>query len=360
MLRPWFVFWGIFFLIACSPKKTQPLRCETFADPSRQQDYQTQIFNNTYPFSSPDNIVLTDSLLIVQDHINQEYAYHVFSRNTGDFLHSFGRKGRGPGELITPGDIATIDAKNRLLVAWDANRKKLVRYRLSECPGDTTLFYDESTVVSKAGYNISEIMVNNDDYYAIGYIHPLRFGKLEADSIRLLYSDYPQLTEDDEANRSVWNYDVLVRMSPQGDRIVASTYVGTALEILSVRQNALHSQRIRVATPPTFRIVDGVKPKWVGLIDETVLGFIDIQVSDRFIYTILSNRQITEEGCDGSESVWIFDWEANPVGKMNLDRNIETFCVDELNGIIYAASIHPSSGEYELVKFRFTPNDFSE
>ncbi len=360
MIRLLFVLWGIFFLIACSPKKTKSLHCEALSVPRRQQECRTRIFNNTYPFSSPSNMVLTDSLLIVQDHLSQEYSYHVFSRSTGDFLHSFGRKGRSRGEMITPGDIATIDAKNRLLVTWDANRKKLVRYRLSEHTDDTTLFYDESTVVSSEGYNVSEIMVNNDDYYAIGYIHPLRFGKLEADSIRLLYSDYPQLTEDDEANRSVWNYEVLVRMSPRGDRIVAATYVGAALEILSVRQNSLHSQRIRVVNPPIFRIVDGTRPKWVGLIDETVLGFVDIQVSDRFIYAILSNRQITEEGCDGSESVWIFDWEANALGKMNLDRNIETFCVDELNGIIYAASLNPSSGEYELVKFSFTPNDFSE
>lgn len=360
MVRTLSVLWSILVLVACSPKKTESLHYEPFPEPSRQQSYRAQIFNNTYAFTYPSNMILTDSLLIVQDNVNQEYAYHAFSRKTGDFLYSFGRKGRGPGEIITPGDMVTIDNRNHLLVTWDANRKKQVRYRLPGHTGDSIFFDSESTILSTKGYNISDIMANNGEYYAIGYIYPLRFGKLDKDSIRLLYSDYPQLTEDDEANRSVWNYVSLVRMSPKGDRIVAATYVGTALEILSVRQDSIQSQRIRAVNPPIFRIVDGVKPKWVGLIDETIIGFIDIRVSDRFIYANLSNQPLTEEGCDGSESIWIFDWDANPAGKMNLDRYIETFCVDEADGTVYAASIDQSSGEYELVKFSFDPNDFSE
>lgn len=325
--------------------------------PKHEKSYATEILNDDYIFSSPQSMVKYDSLLIIKDYYDREACFHVFSTD-GRFLYSFGYKGKGPGEIIYPGTLS-IDKKNRCLIVWDSNQKKLVRYRLPSARGEIIQYADHIENPRNSSY-FSDVVAHDADYYAIGHVYPLRFGRLTSDSVATLYSDYPLLTEDEEANRSCWDYSHQTRIADDGRRMVQTCYVGAAMEIFSLENNKIHSEKVLAITPPVYHIVEGAKPKWVGLIDETVLGFIDLQVSDRFIYAILSNQPLTEEGCDGSESIWIFDWNANPVGKMNLDRYIETFCVDEDDGTVYAASIDQSSGEYELVKFSFDPNGFSE
>lgn len=344
------------WLAGCRPA-SKTVEYSDLQPPKYEKSYVTEILNDDYLFSFPQSLIQYDSLLIVKDYHNREACFHVFSTD-GRFLYSFGYKGKGPGEIIYPRTLS-IDKKNRCLIVWDSNQKKLLRYQLPLAAGDSIRYLDQIENPLNSSY-FSDIIAHDTDYYALGHVYPLRFGRLTPDSVATLYSDYPLLTEDEEANRSCWYYSHQTRITDDGSRMVQTCYVGAAMEIFSLENDQIHSEKVLAITPPVYRIVEGAQPKWVGLIDETVLGFIDVQVSDRFIYAILSNRPLTADDCEGSASIWIFDWDANPVGKMNLDRHVEVFCVDEQNGTIYAVSNDLQSGEYQLVRFNFNPNDFAE
>ena len=57
--------------------------------------------NDDYVFSYPEHIFALDSVLLVYNSQRQEYSFHIFSKTTGAHLTDFGRRGRGPGELVT-------------------------------------------------------------------------------------------------------------------------------------------------------------------------------------------------------------------------------------------------------------------
>ncbi len=53
----------------------------------------------------------------------------VFDKN-GKFLRKFGRKGQGPGELLSPKDLV-VDEKNKTIHILDYGNRKIVRYRFN-------------------------------------------------------------------------------------------------------------------------------------------------------------------------------------------------------------------------------------
>ena len=63
-----------------------------------------KLLNNSFLFSEPAEMVLVDSLIIIHDSQKQDACFHIFNVE-GDYLESFGVKGRGPGEYALLCDI---------------------------------------------------------------------------------------------------------------------------------------------------------------------------------------------------------------------------------------------------------------
>lgn len=330
--------------------KTEVVQFAGLEEPEKQKSYSTEIFNDDYLFSYPQQLIRYDSLLVVSDYFDRTEAFHLFSTHDGHFLYSFGRKGRGPGEVISPGSIS-LDRRNGMVV-WDGGQKKLLRYRMPLNAGDSVRYAGQ--LQNLRGAHFGDIFFAGEDCYVFGHVDPLRFGRLAGDSVGVLYSDYPLLTEDEEANRSVWNYEPHVCATADGRHFAVSCYLGAALEIFSIDRDSIRSEKLLAIAPPIYRVVEGTRPKWVAAVDETIDGFLDLQASDRYIYALLCDSQAPY----GARSIRVFDWEGNPVFRMNFDRVVQQICVDEPDGIIYGTYEDAETGEYHLLKLRFDPNDW--
>lgn len=350
---------SLFLWTRCGSHSDPPITFTPLPESLPEQLCASDTLNDSYPFVYPEQILRYDSLLIVFDFLDRESVFHVFSDRDGRFLYSVGRKGNGPGEVIMP-TSPTIDPTDRSLALWDARQKRLVRFRLPASSNDSVRYLDYCQNPSNSSY-FSQIIAHDGSYYVAGHVDPLRFGKLEQDSVRVLYSDYPLLTsEDAEANRSVWNYAPYTRITSDGKRMVQSCYIGAALELFSIDNDRIHSDTVLAITPPRYRIVEGTRPRWVGTIDETLLGVLDVQISDRYIYALISQQSLTSDplAAEGSAYIHVFDWSGRPVCRLKLSRLIECFSVDESRGLIYGIAFDEGSGEYQLLRINFNSNDF--
>ncbi len=350
---------GLFVWTGCTSDDHTAVTFTSLPESLPEQLCASDTLNDSYPFVYPEQILRYDSLLIVFDFLDWESVFHVFSDRDGRFLYSVGRKGNGPGEVIMP-TSPTIDPTDRSLALWDARQKRLVRFRLPASSNDSVRYLDYRQNPRNSSY-FSQIIAHDGSYYVAGHVDPLRFGKLERDSVRVLYSDYPLLTsEDAEANRSVWNYFPCTRITRDGRKMVQSCYVGAALELFSIDKDRIQSDTLLAFTPPIYRIIEGTRPRWVGTIDETLLGVLDVQISDRYIYALISQQSLTSDplAAEGSAYIHVFDWSGQPVCRLKLSRLIECFSVDESHGLIYGMAFDEESGEYQLLRINFNSDDF--
>ena len=84
-------------LMSCGPKKYN--FCGMHSYPIPQKIYG-EVLNNEFMFSWPKDILITDSLIVIHDSYIQKYGLHIFRKRDGQWLKSFGCRGRGPGEYI--------------------------------------------------------------------------------------------------------------------------------------------------------------------------------------------------------------------------------------------------------------------
>jgi hypothetical protein len=79
------------------------------------------------------------------------------------------------------------------------------------------------------------------------------------------------------------------------------------------------------------------------------MGFSDLQITDKYIYTVFHGRTFREIGKniqegkekeDGGRFIYVFDLEGKPVVKYTLDRAVYGICVNEEANTIIATDVN--------------------
>jgi len=119
----------IFF--ACLPKKSKAQKTieYSFSDFKQVVELKGEKVKLELPLRNPYEILFIDSLLLVKNS-NTSPAVDIINLNNGKLVAQFGKKGKGPGELIYPFCIQYIKKQNEILLQ-DSQGRKLVFFDLS-------------------------------------------------------------------------------------------------------------------------------------------------------------------------------------------------------------------------------------
>lgn len=99
------------------------------------------LLNDSFLFSDPMEMICLDSLLIIHDSQKQDYCFHIFNSKNGNFIKSFGSKGKGPGEIIFP-ESMNYSTYKKAITTYDPNLRKIVIYNINHILNNhTPLFY---------------------------------------------------------------------------------------------------------------------------------------------------------------------------------------------------------------------------
>ena len=120
---------------------------------------------DTFMFGGPMDIFLVDSLIIVNDFMGQEYAFHIFSKATGIHVKNFGKRGRGPGELVS---VSSAAVYNGSLVAYDANLKKMLIYNLKDVMSGEKVYDREYSLVGTTDNMVLQVIPAYDNFILAG------------------------------------------------------------------------------------------------------------------------------------------------------------------------------------------------
>lgn len=333
------------FLFACSPREA--VRYEGIEVPVKDE-LKGELLNTTFLFSFPKEMLIVDSFLIVRDFYNQDTCFHIFDKNDGRYLGGFGAKGRGPGEVLFPATLCyNRDAYQ--LQTYDPNLKKIVNYNIHEKLSGKNAFFSEMRLnkgpdflLDVNSYKNTPIVRSNTD---------MRFGVMSRDSgIICKYSHYPDIGFDSELNRAVFNYAPRCALRPEQDKMVLMTYIGGIVEIFSLKEGKIIPLNVNYFYKPVFREVEGIKPKWIAAVEETVVGCDNIYATNDYIYTVYRGEVANDEKVD-LRKIIVFDWEGKPLFRYNLKEGIpQAIAVDEK--YIYCV-VSNENYEYQLYKYTY-------
>lgn len=311
----------------------------------------TAVLNDSFLFSWPKDLMILDSLLIVHDSYLQTTSLHIFRKSDGTHLKSFGAKGRGPGELIGINSVNTnYDGS---ITVFDLTGNKIILFDIVSVLLDRKPCFTEYPIPT-APNRIKQVLRHKNEFIVKGNDDKMRYGfwNPSAQTCHDLYTAYPQLSDDPEANWSLTDYAVRVRLSPDGKMLAGATYIGGVLELFDISENGLHPRAARYFFEPRCEYLEGARPRWVQPVPESVIGFEDLYLTDDAIYGMVWGVEKSEMA-DSKPQLFRFDPNGNPTTAYTLsDEVLETIAVDN-DGTIYGAGCD-SEGRYKLC--RYTPS----
>ena len=316
--------------------------------PDKEYCLRDSVLNDSYLFSWPHNIFILDSLIIIHDSRKQQYAFHIFNRYSGSHVADFGVKGRGPGEVL---NVASVNLFQGSLVAYDVSLKKIVEYNIKDI-----LSFDAEPWKEIAVTDISDnlvlqaIPIDADRFILSGNDNRMRYGiwNIFDNTVRKDISEYPAYTTDEETNWAISCYSASLQYNRSKRKLVSGTYIGASLEIYDV------SDRIEYCASefyyePKYGYAPGTVPKWVTLVDDTVVGFHNIALGDDGIYGLLWGVESVKLEASHQRLVK-FGYDGKPICEYKIQDFLESVAVSE-DGDIYGMALD-ESGEFILKVYR--------
>ena len=301
---------------------------------AREISLDTAVFR--YPF----RIRVQDSMAVVLDLHGNDHFFQVFRYPEFSYVASFGKRGDSPDDMLSAENVRW---NGQFWCTLDANKNELTRFVFFES-GDS-LLRDEAVSLDKKILRALDFTLYNDSTYIIpDYSGDNRFCLVDSRGELLRkFGAIPTVNEDAlkhsrTALAQAWRS--FIDYNPRNGVLAAVTQLGEVLEI----HNLKDSTQVVCIGPhgePEFKVSNGYG------IPVGIMGFSDIQVTDKAIYAVFHgrtfkelSRQPKDKKVDGGQYIYVFSLKGEPLMKYVLDHYIYGISVDEKQGIITATDVN--------------------
>ena len=337
-------------LAACS-REPQVEGVQTYAEfPQTVELKGETVPLDTALFRYPFRIRRQGDTTVVFDLHGEDYYFHAFRGEDFRYVGSFGPRGEAPTELTSAENIryagdswwvldsgkgqllryAAADSFPRLQETVTLDKEKILRPLDFVACGDTAFFVPDYTGESR--FCLVDRQGGLREH--IGDIPTKDTEKLE--QARPAYAQAWRSFIDYDARSGVW---------------VAATQLGEVLEVYH-RKEGKHTVLVGPNGEPRFQISQGYG------IPSGIMGFGDVQVTERAIYAVFSGRtfkelmQSAQQGKslpDGGRYLYVFSLQGEPLCRYVLDRYVSGIAVDEQAGILWATDVN---NDQPICRFR--------
>lgn len=325
------------FVFSCTENNTgrYDVFAETVSVSTVRKDFDGVFMR--YPY----RVRVHDTSVYIMDLHGDEYFCHEFSYPSLKFIRSFVKRGRGPGELSSMGNIH-INGKGKPFILGDYSGKVYAADAegrltvIAEMPDDIA-FYPDFVLYNDSTYIIPDYSGKNRFFFAD------HSGNITRKTGRIPeINGNPDIPE--AALGQVWR--PFIGYNAQNGILAVAAQFGEVIEIYDLNKDS-HIVKTGPGGMPEYRF-NGGEAYPTG-----IKAYSDVFVGDRYIYAVywghefkeIIQRKITWQG---GKYIHVFDFEGNPVKRYELDRYITGIHVDEKNGLALGTDIN----EEQLVEFR--------
>lgn len=286
-------------------------------------------------------MLLVDSnLLIVDGH--SDFLFHWINLNNFTYK-DIGKIGQGPDEFLHFDNFYCINGKYGF---YDR------RLRHS----NDILFSEHGISLNKnMGYNSLHYKVVPtafDTFIGIGPYEKGLFCILDSkgDTVNIV-GEQPYR---DETERSIpeiaraMAYQGKIAISPCGKHLAHAIYTAPIISFYELSPKDISLSMSHIESYPTYKPELDNNSYASAMSKSNKLGYIDIAVTDKYVYALLSGRSIKESGLSAftGNVICVFDWEGTLHKKIICNTDLTTICVSPDDSMIYAVGLVE---DYELL-----------
>lgn len=296
---------------------------------------------DTALFRYPFRIEIRGRFALIMDIHNIDNYFHLFNYPEMTHIVSFGHRGDSPEDMLSADSFAfqSLDSVWTL----DANKMQITRWEIVN-QNYTVKIVESINLNKKIGRALDFIRVGNDfvipDYLAKSRYNLVNsYGEIFAKKGKIPSNQYKSenLTP---ALAQAWRS--FIDFNSKNGILAFVTQLGEVIEIYNL-QNNTHKVLYGPNGEPDFKISNGCG------IPTGIMGFSDVEVTDKYIYTVFHGRSFKEiarkimkgtPSIDGGKYIYVFSLSGEPVCSYTLDRYIYGIDVNEEKGIITAVDVN--------------------
>ena len=286
-------------------------------------------------------MLVKDDLLIVKNMLFTNYLFMLFDRSTLKLLKTFGRRGKGPDELMYPHLVPTEDS-DLLTYAFEGTNQKLYAIDTS---GKMQFYPFE--ISANHSKQLSDKQLININPTTFMYVETTANGKgifraeLENDSIRV--KEIYNLSLNPK-RKSGFAYIGDFAANREKNRMM---FAYKYFKIIKFMDLEAETVRILNFERNTF---DETSPYKVNGLDANVTHYWGASAQPEYVYLLYSGRtpqEVTKENNKENYYIYVeqYDWNGNPIRKFKLDQ-WGYFTVDEKRKELILASTNDDDPFY--------------
>ena len=344
----------VIFLFVCH------LSCQNHKDSENTREIQ---INGEHAFRGvnlniPIEILSIEDYLIIKNDSRVEPFFETYDTRTESKINSFGKKGKGPGEMIFPGSVFFSEELEKLFIhdpilsqilyINDLDLFSSVPSPKKYCEFPREGFYPFKTLLLDSCFVMQGVSKESErwQFHPIGskynhikgyYREDLIQGKIDGISsfrklMALMGSVKVVANEENDRIATIFNYSDLIEIyDVQKDSIIGSSDF----------------------EQPIIRNYSGNGLNDLARIDkQNIIGYHDICVANDLIYCLYSDMTVSdvlESGNRGhGNEIHVFDWNAEFLCKLILDIPVHCITYDKINNTIIGIRDAP---EPEIIYF---------
>jgi hypothetical protein len=282
-------------------------------------------------FPQPDDIHVIYNSLVVVDEINN-YWLHGLTVDNQEISFQHYPVGEGPGEFKNKPEMQVIISENghKQCFIRDLSNFSILKVYIDSLQYGSNRYFASDTVFLPVDWTYSSraFLVKNNLLYLSDFKNDYRFIIFNTNTRSITrkvgYSEF-QLNEY-EKNIRQFMLASHYAVNRKKAKIILGMYYYPRLEIFDFSGTKQHVTKIPKALPQNFS-----KKNTSAFTNETMNYFIDLAVTDEYIYGLWLNKSQTQIDEDTKTELLIFDWEGMLIKKISFDRLIYQLCVSNDN-----------------------------
>lgn len=330
----------LFSVVACKEKEKVILNGEMTLFSKFPKEINIS-FENVYEYKEgiPKTLKLVDSTLIIFNSTKNIKSYlYNYSLKTGKLSDGYLHKGRGPGEALGAASFGIIDDN---LWIYDVTLKKI-------------LFIDknkaiESKIETPTEYSIKDnyyqmLILDNNRFLANGNVNSKYKIQEMNFSEELLneYGEFKKIPDYMPLDALKDAYHSFLYLSPSKEKLVVPYLYTDVIEIYNLK---IPFKSIAVQGPIGIDIDFKVGKRKNYNYMEKNMGirktFLAGSVTENYIYLAFSGLSYAErDNINYCKFIYVYDWDGNPIKRINLDRHIKGLAVSKDDKTIYTYDPH--------------------
>lgn len=271
----------------------------------------------------------------------------MFDIKNNNYIGNIGVKGQGPNEFLQP--FSLVYSSDGRLLSYDVGDYSLKSIDIDSLINGTISY--NKILDSNSMSHLTVFPVEESNYIGFGIYSENMFKLIDSNgNIIRSFMNYPIENSTMDHRNIAMAYQGALAINNDKSKLVYASMYGTILCIYDISKNLIDEEFSLVLDYPHFSPRNERGSTSSPLTKDAISAFRDIYVTDKYIYSLYSGKNISEfkQNAFEAQSIYIFDWTGKPIIRYLLDVRVNNIAVDPNNQKIYALSNLPES---TLVEF---------